>query len=107
MSHFKGGQLGWFSLVLCCLLTNHQIRHQAAHKVDCQPGDCIWSLQSSSWICVGIYGLTYSLYHPRGEGELGTIGVDQGKTINTTWCLLSLSLDIWVSVGTQQLRSLV
>ena len=28
---------------------------------------CIWSLQSSSRVCVGIYGLTYSLYHPRGS----------------------------------------
>ena len=45
---------------------NQQIRHQATHKVGCQPGDfCIWSLQSSSGVCVGIYGLTYSLYHPR------------------------------------------
>ena len=32
----------------------------------CQPGACIWSLQSSSGICVGMYRLTYSLYHPRG-----------------------------------------
>ena len=22
---------------------NHQIRHHAAHKAGCQPGDCIWS----------------------------------------------------------------
>ena len=43
---------------------NHQIKHQATHKVGCQPGDCIWSLESSSGVCVGIYGLTYSLYHP-------------------------------------------
>ena len=27
---------------------------------------CIWSLQSSSGLCVGKYGLTYSLYHPEG-----------------------------------------
>ena len=48
-------------------LATQQIRHQATHKVGCQPGDfCIWSLQSSSRVCVGIYGLTYSLYHPRG-----------------------------------------
>ena len=25
-------------------LANHHIRHQAIHKVGCQPGDCIWSL---------------------------------------------------------------
>ena len=50
-------------------LTNHQIRHQAANKVGCQPGDCIWSLQSSSGVCVGIYWLTYSLYHPERKRE--------------------------------------
>ena len=37
-------------------LANHQIRHQATHKVGCQPGDCIWLLQSSSWVCMGMYG---------------------------------------------------
>ena len=78
---FFGG-LAWFGL--CCLVTpglsketkdhnfsrlaNHPTRHQATHKVGCQPGDCIWSLQSSSGVCVGMYGLTYgltySLYHP-------------------------------------------
>ena len=48
-------------------LANHQIRHQATRdKVGCQPVDCIWSLQSSSRFCVGVYGLTYSLYHPWG-----------------------------------------
>ena len=47
-------------------LANAQIRHKATHRVGCQPGDSIWLLQSSSWVCVGIYGLTYSLYHPRG-----------------------------------------
>ena len=36
-------------------------------KVGCQPGDCIWSLQFSSGVCVGIYGITYSLYHPQGS----------------------------------------
>ena len=40
-------------------LANHQIRIQAVNKVGCQPGDCIWSLQSSSGVCVGMYGLTY------------------------------------------------
>ena len=29
-------------------LANHQIQHQATHKVGCQPG-----------VCVGMYGLTY------------------------------------------------
>ena len=27
-------------------LPNHQIRHQATYKVDCQPGDCIWPHRS-------------------------------------------------------------
>ena len=48
-------------------LANHQIRHQAAHKVGCQPGDRTWSLFSSSGFRVGIYGLTYSLYSPWGS----------------------------------------
>ena len=49
--------------------TNHQIRHEATHKVGCQPGDCIWSLESSSGVCVGKYGLTHSLYHPQRRGK--------------------------------------
>ena len=48
-------------------LANHQLRHLATHKVGCQSGDCIWSLRFSSGVCVGTYGLTYSLYHPRGR----------------------------------------
>ena len=47
-------------------LANHQIRHQATLEVGCQPGDCIWSLQFSSGVCMGMYGLTYPLYHPPG-----------------------------------------
>ena len=47
-------------------LANHQVRHQATHKVGCHPGDCIWSLKSFSGVCVGMYGLTCSVYHPRG-----------------------------------------
>ena len=47
-------------------LANHQIRHQATHKVGSQPSDSIWSFQSSSEVCVGMYGFTYSLYHPQG-----------------------------------------
>ena len=37
-------------------LANHQISHQATHKLGCQPGDCIWSLLSYSgfvWVCMG------------------------------------------------------
>ena len=45
--------------------SNHPIRHKATHKVGCQPGDCIWLLRSSSGVCTGMYGLTYSLYYPR------------------------------------------
>ena len=44
-------------------LANHQIRHQAKHKVGCQPGDYIWSLKSSSGVCVDIYELPCSFYH--------------------------------------------
>ena len=29
-------------------LANHQIKHQATHKVGCQPGDCIWSILTLS-----------------------------------------------------------
>ena len=50
------------------MLANHQIRHQATCKVGCQTGDCKWLLnlpQEFLWVpCM--YGLTYSLYHPRG-----------------------------------------
>ena len=46
-------------------LANHQIRHQATHKVGCQLGDCIWSLYSGD--CVGMYEFTYSFYHPQGH----------------------------------------
>ena len=75
-------------LVLCCLMTpglskdigcrvwsyfsklaNHQIRHQATHKVSCQPGDCIWSFQYSFgvWVNIHVYGLTYSLMTLEGN----------------------------------------
>ena len=35
-------------------LANHQIRHQAAHKVGCQSGDCIWLIYSSLGLCVSL-----------------------------------------------------
>ena len=44
-------------------LANHQIRHQDTHKQGCQSGDCIWSLEPSSGVCVGMYGLTYFITH--------------------------------------------
>ena len=63
-------------------LANHQIRHQATHKVGCQPGDCIWSLQSSTGVCVGMYGLTCLLYHP----EVGEYGQRINKSGPTKEC---------------------
>ena len=69
-------------------LANHQIRHQGAtHKVGSQPGDCTWSVQSSSGVCVGLYhyGLTNSLYHPEGVQHCGPIHllkVDQPEDKN-------------------------
>ena len=48
-------------------LANHQIRHQAKGKMDCQTGDCWWSLWSSSVVCVAMYWLIYSLYHPQHD----------------------------------------
>ena len=48
-------------------LANQQIRHQATHKVGCQPGDFAYGhFQASSRVCVGIHGLTYSFHHLRG-----------------------------------------
>ena len=72
---------GW--LAVCCLMTlglrrdirchvlpsfdkftNQHIRHQATQSwLSVWWWVCIWSLQSSSGVCVGMYGLTYSLYH--------------------------------------------
>ena len=45
----------------------HQSRYQVTSKMGCQPGGCGWLLLSSSGVCVGMYGLPYSLYHPRGQ----------------------------------------
>ena len=38
------------------MLANHQIRHNATHKVSCQPGDCRWPFNLSLGVCVGMYG---------------------------------------------------
>ena len=38
------------------LVNHHQLRHQATHKVDCQPGDCIWSLEFSLGFVWYIWG---------------------------------------------------
>ena len=65
-------------------LANHETKHQATHKVGCQPGDCTWSLQSSSGVCVGMYGLTYSLYHPRADTHQE---VGQHTDVNFTVCM--------------------
>ena len=70
----------WFGFVLVSvrtfgviydlfLLSNNQIRHQATHKVGCQSGVHIQSLQYSSGVQVGIYGLIYSLMTPEGNEE--------------------------------------
>ena len=53
--------------ILFCMLAHRQIRYQLTHKVRCQPGDWRQSLQSSSGVCVGMYGLTYSIYQPQGS----------------------------------------
>ena len=37
-------------------VTNHQSRRQDTSKMGCLLGDCIWPLQSSSGVCVGMYG---------------------------------------------------
>ena len=50
--------------ILYYMFADHQIRHRAACKMGSQPGDCRWPLYSDSGVCVGIYGLTYSLYNP-------------------------------------------
>ena len=62
------------------------------HKVGCQPGDCVWSFYSSSEVCVGMYGLTYSLYHPPRVGKKGESVIKQGsgkklqgQRMNHTW----------------------
>ena len=50
------------------MLANHQSRHKAASKMGCQPGDSSWIglLWYTSGVCVVIYRLSYSLYHPWG-----------------------------------------
>ena len=54
--HFESKD--WFGL--CCLMTPGLIKdircllnlqNQTTHIVGCQPGDCIWSLKSSSGLC--------------------------------------------------------
>ena len=36
-------------------LANHQIRHQATHKVGCQPDDYSNLSQGFVWVCMGSY----------------------------------------------------
>ena len=102
----------WYQIkvsVLCCLMTpglskdiqchvwpyfsklaNHQIKHQVTQKVGCQPGDCIWSLYSSSGVCVGMYGLTHSLYHLQGVYSLQQLYWNYG--MSTRWSHFSLKI---------------
>ena len=53
-------------------LANQPIRHQATHNVGCQPGDFAYGHfnlpQEFVWV-YNVYGLTYSLYHPRGAKD--------------------------------------
>ena len=49
------------------LLANHLGTHQTFNKMDSQPCDCRWSLESSSGVCVSMYGLTVTLSPPRIE----------------------------------------
>ena len=49
--------VGGFGLVLCYLMAPGLSK---GHSVSCM-----------SRVCVGIYGLTYSLYHHRGDSERG------------------------------------
>ena len=67
-------------------LTIHHIRHQATHKVGCLPSDCIWSLYSSSGVCVCIYGLC-GYVHTKFELMLiGMLaGLDKHSTSIHTW----------------------
>ena len=50
-----------YMTILFSVLANHQTRYQGTRKVGCQSGVCRLPLNSSSDVCVGIYGLTYSL----------------------------------------------
>ena len=52
-------------------LANHQIRHQATHKVGCQLGDFIWSFQSSLGVYMGMYGKHIHFIIPRGVKKDG------------------------------------
>ena len=70
------GHLVWCMTILFPALVNHQIRYQAT-----QSGLSAWWLQMATWsfsdACIGIYGLTYSLHHPRTWGVRTT-----GKLVN-------------------------
>ena len=44
---------------------NHQIRHKTTSEKGSQPGDFKYDhFQSSTEICVDMYGLKHSFYHP-------------------------------------------
>ena len=85
--------------ILFFKLANSQSRRQATHKMGWQPGVCIWSLQYSSGVWVGIYGLTYSLM------TLGICSDDEGEIFKKLWINADkLTSEIFVSL---QYRSIL
>ena len=48
----------------------------ATSKMGCQPDDCILPFKSSSGICVGMYGLAYSLNHPRALHTMNSVNIN-------------------------------
>ena len=63
----KGYSVSCIIILFLTFLANYLIRHQVTYRAGRQPGDCIWSLQSSSGGrgCVDIYG--YNFFTPEGE----------------------------------------
>ena len=53
-------------------LQNYRIRHQPMHNIGCQPSDCRWQIVICR-VCLGMYGLTYSLYYPEGGCPLNEL----------------------------------
>ena len=65
-----------FSKVIRCyvwpyaMFVNDQMWHQAKRKMGCQPSDCRSSLQSSSGVCMGMYGQTHLIYQSRVHSKI-------------------------------------
>ena len=65
----------WSQLDIQCHVWSYSHTYQSRHQNGLSAWWLhIWPLQSSPGVCVGMYGLTYSLYHPRGfmNGKLLT-----------------------------------